>query len=85
MKKTIYSQEYKKLREWLVGNRHSRKLTQRDVAKLLNITHSWIGKIEQGERRIDLIEYIRICNALGVDPHEGLRVVIGAMKERPSS
>lgn len=80
MEKTIHSQEYKELREWLINKRHDRKLTQRDVGKLLNITHSWIAKVEQGERRIDLIEYIRICGVLGVDPHEGLRIVIESMK-----
>jgi len=81
MEKTIYSQEYKELREWLVSKRYERKLTQRDVGKLLNITHSWIAKIEQGERRIDLIEYVRICNVLGIDPHEGMRVIIETMKK----
>jgi len=81
MEKTIYSQEYKDLREWLINKRHDKKLTQRDVGKLLNITHSWIGKIEQGERRIDLIEYVRICNVLGVDPHEGVNLVIETMRK----
>lgn len=81
MKKTIYSEEYKQLREWLISKRHEKKLTQRDVAKLLNITHSWVAKIEQGERRIDLIEYVRVCNVLGVDPHEGMDLVIATMKK----
>lgn len=81
MKKTIYSEEYKQLREWLISKRHEKKLTQRNVAKLLNITHSWVAKIEQGERRIDLIEYVRVCNVLGVDPHEGMDLVIATMKK----
>ena len=81
MEKTIYSQEYRELREWLISKRHDKKLTQRNVAKLLNITHSWVGKIEQGERRIDLIEYIRICSVLGVDPHEGVNLVVEIMKK----
>lgn len=81
MEKTIHSLEYKELRAWLVNKRHEKQLTQRDVSKLLNIAHSWIAKIEQGDRRIDLIEYIRICCALGIDPHEGVRIVVESMKK----
>lgn len=47
----------------------------RDLAKKLDISHSFIGKVEQGERRLDVIEYLQYCNALGVSPIDGLRVV----------
>ena len=44
--------------------------------------HSFIYKVEQGERRLDVIEYIWYCTALGVDPHAGLDAVL---KNLPSS
>lgn len=44
----------------------------RDLAKKLDVPHSWIGKIEQAERRLDVMEYIRLCKALKIDPAEGL-------------
>ena len=47
----------------------------RELGEKLGVIHSWVGKIEQGERRLDLIEYIRICDALDIDPHEGLDIV----------
>ena len=47
----------------------------RDLAKKLNTPHSFVGKTEQGERRLDVIEYLRYCNALGVSPIEGLKVI----------
>ena len=72
MKKTIHSKAYKIVRVWLVAMRHERRITQRDLAVLLDVPHSWVGKIETGERRLDLIEYIRICKVLAVDPHVGL-------------
>lgn len=81
MEKTIFSSEYLVLREWLISKRHAKGLTQRDLGKLLDITHSWVGKIEQGERRLDVVEFVRLCNALEVDPHEGLSLVVKSMKK----
>jgi len=39
------------------------------------INRAGVGKIEQGERRLDLVEYLRVCNALQIDPNEGLALV----------
>ncbi len=61
--------------------RHERNLTQRQLAELLDVPYSWVGKVELGERRLDIIEFVRLCKALGVDPHEGLEVVIRQMSE----
>lgn len=38
--------------------------------------HSFIYKVEQGERRLDVVEYIWYCTALGVDPHTGIDAVL---------
>jgi transcriptional regulator with XRE-family HTH domain len=81
MEKTIFCYEYSELRKWLISMRHQKKLTQRDVGQLLDIPHSWVGKVEQGERRLDLVEYVRLCNVLNIDPHEGLTVVTMCMKD----
>jgi transcriptional regulator with XRE-family HTH domain len=48
----------------------------RELGEKLGVIHSWIGKIEQGERRLDIVEYLRICDALGIDPHEGLNIAM---------
>lgn len=47
----------------------------REVGEKLDVIHSWVGKIEQGERRLDLVEYLRLCNALQIDPNEGIELV----------
>lgn len=39
-----------------------------------DLTHLY--KVEQGERRLDVIEYIWYCTALGVDPHTGIDAVL---------
>ena len=75
MKKTIYSDEYSKLRQWLTEKRHEKGMTQRDLAKVLDVHYSIYAKVESGERRLDVIEYLRVCRVLGIDAHEGLRII----------
>ena len=75
MQKTIYSPEYSNLLKWLRGQRKQKKITMRELGEKLGVIHSWVGKIEQGERRLDLVEYIRLCRALKIDPHKGLDIV----------
>jgi transcriptional regulator with XRE-family HTH domain len=75
MKKTIYSQEYSQLLKWLRSQRKQKGFTMRELGEQLGVLHSWVGKIEQGERRLDIVEYLRICDALDIDPHEGLNIV----------
>ena len=76
MEKTIHSKAYKALRQWLVQARHEKNLTQRQLAELLDVPYSWVGKVELGERRLDVIEYVRVCKALNVEPAAGLSRVI---------
>jgi len=42
------------------------KLTQSQLAKTLGVTQARISKYEQGERRIDMLELKRICDAIGL-------------------
>jgi DNA-binding XRE family transcriptional regulator len=41
------------------------KLTQTDLAKLLGVTQARVSKYEQGERRMDVLELKRVCDAVG--------------------
>ena len=72
MQKTIYCDEYGRLLRWLKLKRQKENLTLRQLAERLNVHHSRIGRIETGERRLDVFEFIRYCAALKADPHEGL-------------
>lgn len=83
MEKTIHSNAYQILRKWLVEMRHEKQLTQRELAKILGIPYSWISKVELGERRLDIVEYVRLCRALDIDPHQGLNCIIKQIEKEP--
>lgn len=70
MKKSIYSKGSDLLRCWLTDKRHSRELTQRELAVLLDLHHSIVGKIETGERQVNVVELVQYCKVLNVDPVE---------------
>jgi len=56
MAKTIYSKEHRTLVEKLKKARKESGLDQRDVAKLLGVSQSYISKMESGQRRIDIVQ-----------------------------
>lgn len=62
-----------KLRKLLVSARKESGLTQADVALRLKRPQSFVSKYEHGERRLDLVEFLEVATALGVDPIRFLR------------
>ncbi len=54
----------------------------RTVADRLKVPHSWVAKTENGERRLDVLEFVNLCLAIGLDPHEGLDLVIAHQPSR---
>lgn len=75
MEKAIFSEDYRRLLAWLKAGREARQLTIRQLAELLNESHAVIGKIETGERRLDLFEYVQICRVLQLNAASGLRLL----------
>jgi transcriptional regulator with XRE-family HTH domain len=68
MEKSVHTPEYRALRAELRRIRGNAGLSQRDLAARLRVPHSWVAKIENGERRIDLIEFCWFASACGADP-----------------
>jgi transcriptional regulator with XRE-family HTH domain len=52
----------------LVAARQQAGLTQRDLATRLKRPHSFVGRVEAGDRRVDVIEFIEIARVLDADP-----------------
>ena len=70
MAKSLHTSEYEAFRKLLLTAREEAGLTQLEVATRLSKPQSFIAKYEGGERRLDVIEFIEICEALKVDPND---------------
>ncbi len=79
MKISVYSPHYDKLRVWLKNKRIEKGLTLRDLSTRTGVHHSIYGKIEQGRRRVDLIEFVEYCKALEADPLEGIQLILSSI------
>lgn len=55
------------LAEAVVKMRKQAKFTQRELAQALGREQNLVVRIEHGQRRLDLIEWIQLCRACGVD------------------
>ena len=47
----------------------------RALAERMDKPHSFVQKVEQGERRLDVVEYVWYCRKLGVNPQDGLLLI----------
>lgn len=81
MKSSPYSPHYEKLRAWLKEQRDESGLSLRDAADALGRHHSVLGKMEQDRRKIEILEFVRYCQVIGADPHEGLDVLIRSLQQ----
>jgi transcriptional regulator with XRE-family HTH domain len=70
MSRTIGNTKQRRLAELIAGYRRAAGLTQADVAKKLRRYQSFVATLESGQRRIDVIEFIEIANAIGFDPND---------------
>ena len=79
--KTLYSKESTQLTDWLKAERSQSGLSIRQLASKLGWASSIVGKIEQGERRLDVIEFMLYCKAMGADPRECIEVLYSQGKK----
>ena len=70
MKKSTFTREYATLCETLAKLRQGAGLTQRQLAERLGVAHSWVAKVEAGERRLDVVEFCWLVAACGGRPTE---------------
>lgn len=56
------------------------KISQRDLSRRLGKPHTFVSKIEGGERQLGLVELFDICAALGVDALPLLKEAFGGSK-----
>lgn len=80
MARGIQDARYRKLIEALALARRTAGINQTDLAKRLGQRQQFVSKYESGERRLDAIELVDICQKLDVDATELLREIAGISK-----
>lgn len=65
--KSIHRKEYKELLASLAQARKEMGMTQAELAKKLKKPQSYVSKVENGERRLDVVELMEIAKAVGFD------------------
>lgn len=73
MPSSIFTQRHQELIAFLASVRKAADITQVELAERLGKPQSFVSKVERGERRLDVIEFCRVAEALGRDPAELLR------------
>jgi len=66
--KTLRSRRHRALCATLVSARKGARLSQQELAARIKTSQTVIARIEIGERRIDVIEFIDLAKALRLDP-----------------
>ena len=68
LKFSVHSPEHLWLRNRLIARRCELGLSQRAFAEKLGVLYSFVGKVETGDRRLDICEFIAYTLALELDP-----------------
>jgi transcriptional regulator with XRE-family HTH domain len=75
-KSSLHSDENKTLVAILVKARKAAGISQFELAERLNKSQQFVSRIESGERRVDLLEFIMIARALKIEPRDLLGRVL---------
>lgn len=70
MPKTLGDQRHDELIRYLIEKRGEADMKQVELAERMKVYQSFIARLESGQRRVDVIELIKLGEVLGFDPVE---------------
>lgn len=76
--KSVHSSDQAAFCDLMIKARKAAGLTQHALAARLKRPQSFVAKYEGGERRLDVVEFVSIAQAIGADPVKLLRGLIKA-------
>ncbi|HNY27643.1 MAG TPA: helix-turn-helix transcriptional regulator [Candidatus Sumerlaeota bacterium] len=82
MTKSVFTRKYQIFREMLIQARKAAGLNQRDLSEKMSRPQSFISKYEQGERRLDVVEFLEVAENLGIDSVDFIRELNKACSNR---
>jgi transcriptional regulator with XRE-family HTH domain len=72
LRKSLGSARHKALIGLLIQKREAAGMTQADLAARLGEYQSFVARLESGQRRIDVVEFVDLADALGFDPAKAI-------------
>lgn len=82
MPSSVFTQRHQEFIRFLVEARKATGVTQVELAGRLGRHQSFVSKFERGERRVDVVEFCQIAEALGHHPSTLLNEFLES--DRPS-
>lgn len=73
MAKTLGSGRHKALISLLIEAREKAGLTQTELAEKIGEYQSFVARLESGQRRVDVVEFLELAEVLGFDGCEILQ------------
>jgi len=70
---SVFTKRYDVFKELLIEHRKRAGFTQQKLAELIEKPQSYVSKYESGERRLDLIEFIDVAEALQFDKYQFIK------------
>ena len=67
---SVYSDEHQRVINALKKARKEKGITQAQLAEALGKPQSFIAKVENGERRLDVVEFVHLAKLLGLSNEE---------------
>ena len=77
MPKTLRSKRHKALIALLIERREAAGMTQTQLADRLGEYQSFVARLESGQRRVDVVEFLELAEVLGFDAGK----VVGAVRK----
>lgn len=70
LRTSVHADEQIWLRNLFINRRKELGLSQKGLAEKMGVIASFVGKIETGDRRLDVFEFCRYCHGLEIQPLE---------------
>ncbi len=75
MPRTLGDARHEALVAFIVRRRQEVGLTQSELAARMKVYQSFIARLESGQRRVDVIEFIQLGEVLDFDPAAVVRML----------
>ena len=75
MVKTLGTERHRALIALLIEKREAAGLTQSDLAAKLGEYQSFVARLESGQRRVDVVEFVGLAELLGFNPVDAIQAL----------